>query len=119
MQDKSKLIAIAVIVLLFALFLPTLIKTAQLLSPEAGPKEKKPAVPEASQQAPAQDELQKQLAPESPAPDISLEGSGNEETQESEEVPEDQDGIIPEDQDKIMPEDEFDINLLEFIKIPE
>lgn len=119
MQDKSKLIAIAVIVLLFALFLPTIIRSAKLLSPEVAPKEKRIEVPASSEQAPpSQDELQKQLTPEAENPGISLEESSDQAAQ-SEEIPENPDDIVPEDQDKIMPEDEFNINLLEFIKIPQ
>ena len=119
-QDKSKLIAIAVIVLLFALFLPTLIRSAKLLSPEVAPKEKSPEMPAAAEQAPPrQDELQKQLTPQPDNPGISQDGSSTDETAVNEKIPEDTDDIIPEDQDKIMPEDEFNINLLDFIKIPE
>ena len=121
MQDKSKLIAIAVIVLLFALFLPTLIRSAKLLSPEVAPKEKSTDMPAASEQSPPrQDELQKQLVPETDtSPDISQDGSDGEESGITQDIPENTDDIIPEDRDKIMPEDEFNINLLDFIKIPE
>ncbi len=111
-QDKSKLIAIAVIVLLFVLFLPTLIKSAKLLSPEVAPKEKNPEIPTVSEPAVQnQDELQKQLVPEESEPDIAGDQSGSDEAAAYE--------ATPEEMDKIMPEDEFNINILDFIKLPE
>lgn len=119
-QDKSKLIAIAVIVILFALFLPTFIKSAKLLSPEVAPKETDQEMPAASEQTPeGQDELQKQLVPETGIQDIPPEEIGRDGEPADDGIEENMDDIIPEDRDKLMPEDEFNINLLDFVKLPE
>ena len=90
MNENVKIFIIATLVIAFVLFLPSLIESAKLLSPEAG------------------------FADEKAAEEI-LDDKSNNETQpilEDDEKEEDQ--ILPEEEvpEEVMPADEFDMKIL-------